>query len=72
MLFMNCLTLFFGIMRVVNFMMENSWMAPLTPVVMVMKGLTFQPFVLSLLLMIVCVVLLFDDWFRASIVPICE
>lgn len=50
MLFMNCLTLFFMIMRVINFMMEDSWMAPLTPTIMVMRGLTFHTFYLKFLI----------------------
>ena len=33
----------FGIFRLVSFSMECSWIAPLTPAVMVIRGLTFHP-----------------------------
>jgi hypothetical protein len=33
----------FGIFSLVSFSMDCSWIAPLTPAVMVIKGLTFQP-----------------------------
>ena len=33
----------FGILRLVNLLMECSCMAPLTPAVMVMSGLVFHP-----------------------------
>jgi hypothetical protein len=42
-LFTRVLILVFGIFRLVNFSMECSCMAPLTPVVMVMRGLVFHP-----------------------------
>ena len=34
----------FGILRLMSFLMECSCMAPLTPVVMVVRGLVFHPF----------------------------
>jgi hypothetical protein len=42
-LFMRVLILNFGIFRLFSFSMECSCMAPLTPVVMVMRGLIFHP-----------------------------
>ena len=33
----------FGILSLVKFSMECSWIAPLTPTVMVINGLTFHP-----------------------------
>ena len=41
--FMRLLMLDFGIFRIVTLSMKCSWMAPLTPVVMVMRGLVFHP-----------------------------
>ena len=41
--FMRDLMLCFGIFNLVSCSMECSWIAPLTPAVMVIKGLTFQP-----------------------------
>ena len=38
--FMRVLMLLFGIFSLVSFSMVCSWMAPLTPAVMVIKGLT--------------------------------
>ena len=35
--------LVFGILRLANFSMDCSWIAPLTPVVIVMRGFVFQP-----------------------------
>ena len=53
----------FGIFSLVSFSMECSWMAPLTPAVMVISGLTFQPLFCMLLISgsyLVCL------WVRAS------
>ena len=41
--FMRVLILVFGICRLVSFSMEWVCMAPLTPAVMVMRGLVFHP-----------------------------
>ena len=41
--FMRDLILFFGIWRWASFSMEWVWMAPLTPAVMVIRGLVFHP-----------------------------
>ena len=35
--------LVFGILRLDNLVMECSWIAPLTPVVIVMRGFVFSP-----------------------------
>ena len=53
----------FGIFRLVSFSMECSWIAPLTPAVMVIRGLTFHP--------LFCMVLISGSylmclWVRAS------
>ena len=61
--FMRVLILCFGIFSLVSFSMECSWMAPLTPAVMVISGLTFQPLFCMLLISgsyLVCL------WVRAS------
>ena len=53
----------FGIFSLVSFSMECSWMAPLTPAVIVISGLTFQPLFCMLLISgsyLVCL------WVRAS------
>jgi hypothetical protein len=41
--FMGVLILVFGILRLANLFMECLCMAPLTPAVMVMRGLVFHP-----------------------------
>jgi uncharacterized SAM-binding protein YcdF (DUF218 family) len=53
----------FGIFSLVSFSMECSWIAPLTPAVMVISGLTFQPLLCMVLISgsyLVCL------WVRAS------
>ena len=40
----------FGIWRLVNIFMECSWIAPLTSVVMVMRGLVFHSLFLMVLI----------------------
>ena len=42
--FMRVFMLFFGIFSLVGWSMECSWIAPLTPAVMVIRELTFHPF----------------------------
>ena len=39
-----------GILRLISCSMEFSWMAPLTPAVMVMRGLVFQPLFCSVVI----------------------
>src|ERR1700738_2981921 len=48
--FMRVLMLCFGIFRLVSFSMECSWIAPLTPAVMVIRGLTFHPLLCMVLM----------------------
>ena len=43
MFFMRVLIFDFGMFRLVSFLMECSCMAPLTPIVMVVRGLIFHP-----------------------------
>ena len=43
MIFMRILTLVFGILRLASLLMDCLCIAPLTPVVMVMRGLVFHP-----------------------------
>ena len=43
MYFMRVLMLVFGILRSANFSMDCSWIAPLTHVVIVIRGFVFQP-----------------------------
>ena len=43
MCFISSLILDLGIFSLVNFSMDCSWMAPLTPAVMVMMGLVCHP-----------------------------
>ena len=42
-IFMRVLIACFGILRLVSLLMECSCMAPLTPAVMVIRGLVFHP-----------------------------
>ena len=48
--FMRVFMLFFGIFSLVSWSIECSWIAPLIPVVMVIRGLIFQPLFCMVLL----------------------
>jgi hypothetical protein len=47
---MRFLKLFFGILRLVGLVIECSCIAPLTPAVMVIRGVVFHPLLLIVLI----------------------
>ena len=71
--FMRVFMLFFGIFSLDSWSMECSWIAPLTPAVMVIRGLIFQPLFLYgvdnrvVVGVFVCAGLLWE-----SVVAVCE
>ena len=72
-LFMRVLILDFGICRLVSFSMECSCMAPLTHVVMVIRGLVFHPLFCIALIRgsyLVCFCVMGLLW--GSVMAICE
>ena len=63
----------FGILSLVNFSMECSWIAPLTPVVMVISGLPFHPlFLYGVDKWVVFGVFVGEGFIWESIVAVCE